>query len=148
MPKYIQKFNLSKLPCVLIGLEVLDRNPITRFFPDILILQNVWRPLVLLFSSKKSAHKSIIFVKTQKTSFLGHFLHFSGPPDPSECFFKNWAKSIFLYYNHLTSCKKSEKTVEWIVRYCVAKRRTEQSQIHRRLSLAPVSKNSYCYYHY
>ena len=73
------------------------------------------------------------------TPFLGLF----GPPDPTRLFFKNWTWLFFLLYDYLTLCKKSAKTDEPVLRFWVSKRwkADGQSQIHRALPLALVSKH-------
>ena len=56
---------------------------------------------------------------------LGPFFDFSRTPDLTRLF-KNWASSLFILYDCLSSCKESEKTVESIFRSCVADTRSDK----------------------
>ena len=80
---------------------------------------------------------------SQICRFLHRFWDFLGPPDPTRLFFKNWTWLFFLLYDYLTLCKKSAKTDEPVLRFWVSKRwkADGQSQIHRALPLALVSKH-------
>ena len=78
-------------------------------------LLKVKRPPVLSHSSKKSTHEIIKFLSNLKNLNLG-------PSWPNRTF-KYWASSIFLLYDFLISCKKSEKTDEAIPRPCIVKGR-------------------------
>ena len=62
------------------------------------------------------------FCQNPKNVALDHFLDFLGPPDQSGLFFKNWASSLFLLYDYLTSCKKLEKTDEPILKFSIVNR--------------------------
>ena len=67
------------------------------------------------------------------------------PSDPTR-FFKNTISSLFSFYDYLNAFKKSEKTDEAILRFCVANRRMDgrrdsHRQIHWTLPLVWVSKN-------
>ena len=53
------------------------------------------------------------------------FWTFLSPPYPLRLFFKNRALPLFLLYSSLTSCKKSEKTDDPILRSCVANEQTD-----------------------
>ena len=62
----------------------------------------------------------LAFDKTLNTSILRHYLDFLDPPALLRLFFINWTPSLLLYFMTLTSCKKSEKTDQPILRFCVA----------------------------
>ena len=57
-----------------------------------------------------------IFVKFAKTLFLGHFDPFLPKNGEIGFFPKNRASSLFRIYGSLTSCKKSEKSYDPILR--------------------------------
>ena len=57
-----------------------------------------------------------IFQKSRKTLILGHFGPFLPKFGQMRFFLKNRALSVFITYCPLTSCKKSEKTNEPILR--------------------------------
>ena len=71
---------------------------------------------------------------------LDYFGDFTGLPHPTRYFFKKSDFVTFLHYDDLTSCKIYEKIHEPILSSCVMNRAIEQSQIHRTLPLASVSK--------
>jgi len=84
-------------------------------------LKNLIRPLftpyIPLTSCKKSEKTNdSILRKIPKTSFLGHFWPFLAIFGQMHFFLKNRAPSVFIIYGPLTSCKKSEKTNEPILR--------------------------------
>ena len=62
----------------------------------------------------------LAFDKTLNTSILRHYLDFLDPPALLRLFFINWTPPLLLYFMTLTSCKKSEKTDQPILRFCVA----------------------------
>lgn len=89
----------------------------------------------------------LAFDKTLNTSILRHYLDFMNPPALLGLFFINWTPPLLLYFMTLTSCKKSVKTDQPILRFCVANidkrtngRADETSQIHWTLLLEPLSK--------
>ena len=47
-----------------------------------------------------------IFFQNPKNLIFGPFL---GTPNPTGDFFKNWAASLYLFYDYLISCKNLEK---------------------------------------
>lgn len=82
------------------------------------------------------------FVKTQKTSILGHFLDFLSPPSPI-CL--KPGSVTFLNLRCLTSCKKIRKKL-MICCSCIADGLTEEhSQIYRTLVLGRVP-NQFLYH--
>ena len=62
----------------------------------------------------------LAFDKILNTSILRHYLDFLDPPALLRFFFINWTPPLLLYFMNLTSCKKSEKTDQPILRFCVA----------------------------
>ena len=62
----------------------------------------------------------LAFDKTLNTSILRHYLDFLDPPALLRLFSINWTPPLLLYFMTLTSCKKSEKTDQPILRFCVA----------------------------
>ena len=68
------------------------------------------------FKQKKYTSMDQIFTKTAKTLFWAHFDHFLPQNGKIGFFPKNRASSLFFIYGPLTSCKKSEKTHEPILR--------------------------------
>ena len=64
--------------------------------------------------------------KTPKTSFLGHFQGFWDPTDQYTIIFKIWTSSIFLSFDPISTCKKSGKTDELLLRFYVANKRKDR----------------------
>ena len=95
---------------------------------------------------RKSTHKRIkFFSKRPLKSSFDHFLDFLDSPEPPRLFFITQAL-LFLFYDFLTLCKKSERADQPLLRSCIAKRRMDQragkqGQIHRIFALTQVFKN-------
>ena len=73
-----------------------------------------------LLGPRKVHINGLNFSQKPKNPIFGAFWDFSGPPDTTELFFKNWAPSFSYFIDYLTSGKKSGKTVKPILRSCVA----------------------------
>ena len=84
-------------------------------------LKNLFWPLFTPYCPLTSCKKSektndSIFFKVSKTLFRAHFGPFWPKKGPRDFFFENRAPSLFSLYGPLTSCKKSEKTNDTILR--------------------------------
>ena len=122
-----------------------------RFFGQIRIFpKNSIRPHFTPYSPLTSCKRSektneAILRKIPKTSFLGHFWPFLAIFGQIRISPKNRAPSVFCTYGPLTSCKKSEKTNEPIlrkVRHGQTDRRTDwQKQFYRTLELFKFGSN-------
>ena len=69
----------------------------------------------------KSTHEWIGYLSRHKKPYFRIFWGLFRPSWPVKTFFKNWALPLFLLYDSPTLCKKSEKTDEPFLRFCVAK---------------------------
>ena len=82
-----------------------------------------------------------IFVKTQKTSFFSHSWDFLGPPDSTGLFF--FSKIGLRRFSCFIMQKIQKKSEKSILRFYIASRRTDESQIQRTLPLAAVQKRQF-----
>ena len=129
----ISRSNISKL-------QVFLKN---RFHSN-------WRSFLVLTSSQKpnKNRSSRFWKKYQSVWFRANLETFSQISPNQEFFFETPALWIFCFYSHLTSCKKSGKSLEPLLRklrYKPTKQPTNQPltnyyQQHRsyRASLTPV----------
>ena len=101
-----------KNPAFSLVRRFLAHNSRTIFFPDLWFLQKVRGPLVLSYSSKKRTYEWIWL--------------FSNPSLQNLVF--AFSSSLFLFYNYLTSSKKSEKYDQQILGSCFANERTNKAK--------------------
>ena len=78
-----------------------------------------------------------IFFQNPKNLIFGPFL---GTPNPTGDFFKNWAASLYLFYDYLISCKNLEKIDQPIAKSSTAKGQTGK-RANGRTNRANVTGN-------
>ena len=118
-------YSKLKNPAFWLALRFLDHNSRTRFFPTMLFLEKVKKPLTLLCWGKKNIYIWVdkIFAKTLKT-----FLGLLEPSEPIWNFLKNRYPSLSYFTMSNFMDKNQKKTDNTDILHCrQMKRRTKSN---------------------